>query len=343
MIFRALTEEEKTQYNQVVAHPLQSWEWGEFRKKTGVQVERVGAFHNGKLISAVQVTFHQIPILGRVLGYFPRGPMPDEEQLAILKQIGEKHNALFIKLEPNVARSINSISGNDTIIKYLAEQQALPGRPLFTKYSFQLDLTKPEEELFANLHSKTRYNVNLARRKGVQIFENTSQQGMETYIEILGETTKRQGFYAHTPEYFRTMWSTIGKSGMIRIFEAHYDNTVLASWIVFVFNNVLYYPYGASRNLYREVMASNLMMWEMIRFGQAMDCNLFDMWGALPPDAPKSHRWYGFHKFKAGYGANHVEFLGTFDLILDPPQYQLYKIGESIRWQWLRLRTKFSK
>lgn len=341
MLYRTVNEDEKAAFNAAVGHPLQSWEWGEFRKRTGVEVERVGYFDKGKLINGLQLTFHKIPVFGQTLGYFPRGPMPDEDQLAILRQLAPKHNAMFIKMEPNVARAITSLPAENTITKFLQSENALPGRPLFTKYSFQLDLTQDEEKIKNNLHNKTRYNIGVAQRKGVQIFENTTKQGMENYIEILTETTKRQGFYAHTPTYFRTMWEVMGKSSMMRIFEAHYQGTILVSWIVFVFNGVLYYPYGASRATHREVMASNLMMWEVIRFGKAMGCHLFDMWGALSPDPDKKHAWYGFHKFKAGYGATHVEFIGTYDLILDSPKYQLYKIGETFRWLWLRFMARF--
>ena len=34
------------EYNQLVKHPLQTWEWGEFRKTTEVKVVRRGIFEN---------------------------------------------------------------------------------------------------------------------------------------------------------------------------------------------------------------------------------------------------------------------------------------------------------
>ena len=340
MLIRELREEERPLFNAVVDHPLQSWEWGEFRKKTGVKVERVGFFDNGKLVRGMQVTFHDIPVIGRKLGYFPKGPMPDEEQLSVLQQLGRKYNALFIKMEPNIAQPVGGLSAHDKIVKFLLEHGATPGRPLFTRYTFTLDLTKSEEKLMDQLSSKTRYNVKLAQKKGVQIYENTTSEGMEQYITILEETTKRQGFYAHSPAYFRTLWKTLGDSGIIRIFNAVYEDTVVASWVMFIFNGVLYYPYGASSSQHRDVMASNLMMWEMIRFGKAMGCHTFDMWGALGPDANEKDPFFGFHRFKKGYGSVLTEFIGTYDLILDPIFYKVFRVVEELRWKWLRLRAK---
>lgn len=340
MILRSINPDEKDAYNKAVTHPLQSWEWGEFRKITGVNVERAGFFQAGKLEKGIQVSFHPIPFLGKTAGYFPKGHMPDEDQLAALKQLGEKNNALFIKIEPNVDQKVGVPSAHKQIKQFLAENGAIPGKPLFTKYSFQLDITKPDDQLFANLESKTRYNVNLAFKKGVKIIEDTSKQGMEKYIEILDETTKRQKFYAHSPEYFRKMWDSLGDSGIIKIFHAVYQETIITTWVMFIFNDVLYYPYGASRSIHRNVMANNLMMWEMIKFGKAQGCKSFDMWGALGPDADPNDPWYGFHKFKKGYGADLMEFLGSYDLIFDQKIYKVFQTAEKIRWKLLRLKAK---
>lgn len=341
MIIRPLREEEKDMYNAAVHHPLQSWEWGEFRKQTGLKVERIGCFDNGKLIRAFQVTFHPIPLLsGYTLGYFPKGDMPDEEQLAALRQIGQKHNALFIKMEPNVGQKVGIPSAHANIARFLMDNGAQPGRPLFTRYSFLLDITPHEDKLFANLSSKTRYNVRLAIKKGVQIFENSTEEGLQQYIDILNETTKRQGFYAHTPDYFKTMWKQLKDSGMVKIFNAVYEGKVLVSWIMFTFNDILYYPYGASRSENREVMASNLLMWEMILFGKRQNCKSFDMWGSLGPEPDPKDPWFGFHKFKKGYGGDLMEFIGTYDLVLNPPLYKLFRIAEDMRWKLLRLRTR---
>ena len=48
MLIREILPQEKELFNQVVNHPLQSHQWGEFRKKTGVQVERLGFFVGGE-------------------------------------------------------------------------------------------------------------------------------------------------------------------------------------------------------------------------------------------------------------------------------------------------------
>src|SRR4029079_4006527 len=108
------------------------------------------------------------------------------------------------------------------------------------------------------------------------------------------------------------MWETLKdkseKQLSAHLFIAEFEKQVLAAWILFVYDDVLYYPYGSSSNEHREVMASNLMMWEAIKFGKKLDLKKFDMWGALGPEPDEHDPWFGFHKFKQGYGSKLVEY-----------------------------------
>lgn len=343
MILRPLFDTEIDDFDKAAHHPLQSWAWGDFKKEENVEVERVAYFEGRKLQRPIQVFFHKVPHTSFTMGYYPKGYMPDEEQLAALRQLGEKHRAIAIKMEPNIAQPIDRISAHKAIADFLLANDCKVGRSLFTKHTFILDLTPPEEKLFENLKNKTRYNVNLALKKGVQIRENTSKEGIETYVTILEETTRRQEFYAHTPAYFRRMWDTLGASGVMRIFEAVYEGQVLVSWIMFVYGETLYYPYGSSRNIHRDVMASNLMMWEMIRYGKSIGMKKFDMWGSLGPNPDKAHPWFGFHRFKEGYGGQLYEFLGTYDLVLNPPIYSIYTAIDFLRWKVLRAKARIRR
>jgi lipid II:glycine glycyltransferase (peptidoglycan interpeptide bridge formation enzyme) len=205
-----------------------------------------------------------------------------------------------------------------------------------------LDLTKSQELIMSQMNSKTRYNVRLAIKKGVQIIDDTSEDGIETFIRLMDETSRRQRFYAHDANYFRQLFRSMKNSGIVRIFHAIYNQTVLVSWIVFIFNDQIFYPYGASSALYREVMASNLMMWETIQFGQSMKAKIFDMWGALGPEPNPKDPWLGFHNFKRGYGADLMENFPTYDFVYDPAAYQLFQMANKFRWTYLRTKKALS-
>ncbi|MBI4100608.1 peptidoglycan bridge formation glycyltransferase FemA/FemB family protein [Candidatus Microgenomates bacterium] len=328
-----LAPEEKEKYNKLVTHVLQSWEWGEFREKTGVKVIRPGLFEKNRLITAYQLTIHSIPHTPYTVGYLPKGPVPDEQMLSALEDIGMENNTIFFKLEPNI-----TINQKPVINSRLTSSP----RPLFTRYTFQIDLRKSEEDLLRQMKEKTRYNVRLAQRNGVRVAENNSPEAFEVYLRLMQETTQRQNFYAHSEKYHRLMWETLQKAGIAHLLIADYNNESLVAWILFVFNKVLYYPYGASSTVHREVMASNLMMWEAMKFGQKMGCEKFDLWGALGPEPNPKDPWYGFHRFKEGYGGELVEFVGSYDFVLNWPLYKLYNLADNLRWGLLRLKSRIN-
>lgn len=341
MTTKILSEQDKTAFNRIVTHPLQSWEWGEFRKQSGLTVERLGFFKGQQLVSGIQVSFHQIPFTHFTIGYIPKGPLPTQEQIEALKDLGSKHNAVFIQLEPNVIKQ-SAISNPPAGEAGQRSDYLKPSaRPLFTRYTFHIDLTKSEEELLKSFHSKTRYNIRVAQKHEVTIQEENTEEAFAAYLALTQETTKRQGFYAHTPGYHKLMWETLHHANIAHLLTARYQGQIITTWIVFVFNHVLYYPYGASTQQHKEVMASNLMMWEAIRWGKMHGAKLFDLWGTPGPDPKPTDPYYGFHRFKLGYNPQLVEFVGSYDLVLKQPHYQLFTIADKLRWTLLRLKAKF--
>ena len=346
---REVTELDRKKYNSVVTHPLQSWEWGEFREKTGVRVVRLGEFDGKKLVGGVQMTIHSIPHTNYTIGYIPKSIEPTAEVLTELGAIGKKNKCIFVKLEPNLEVQSAKFKVQNYNAKLKAYKLLPSAHPLFTKYTFEIDLTKSEEELMKEMSSKTRYNVRLAQKRGVVVGEDSSPEAFNRYIELTMETTKRQGFYAHDEKYHRTMWETLrsekvesgkwrGENLSAHLLTAKFEGKILVTWVVFLFNNVLYYPYGASSNEHRDVMASNLMMWEAMKWGKSRGAKSFDLWGALGPDPDPKDPWYGSHRFKEGYGARHVEFMGSYDLVLNPLLYSIYNILHRLRWLVLRFK-----
>ena len=321
-------------FNKYANHPLQAFEWGQFREKTGVKVVREKDF---------QLTIHKIPHIPWTIGYLPKGNLPDKKFIEELKKIGKENNCIFIQLEPNVRSMVN---GKSSIVN----NNLLPAsHPLFTKYTFVLDLTKSEDELLKCMHPKTRYNIKVAQKHGVKVVEDNSDKAFKTYLKLTNETTKRQKFYAHTRRYHELMWETLKivnhKSSIINpdrltahLLLAKYKKATLVAWILFIFKDTLYYPYGASSDQHRETMASNLIMWEAIKFGKKLGLKKFDVWGALGPNPDEKDPWYGFHKFKQGYGGELVEFIGSYDLVINPILYKLYKAGNKLRWFLLRFK-----
>jgi len=344
---RYATESDRLHWDNFASHPLQSWQWGEFRKSMGVDVVRLAAETNEKVSDAWQLTFHTIPFTPFTIGYFPKGPMPTEQICKELLKLGEKKRAIYIQLEPNVDRKTLRQTDRKTNSEILpsycltVSPSLLPSHhPLFTKYTFILDLTKSEEELLKVMHSKTRYNIRVAQKHGVVIKEDGSDKAFAAYLKLNEETLNRQGFYAHNKRYHENMWSILSREGIAKLWTASYEGEILSAWIIFLWKDTVYYPYGASSRNKREVMAPNLMLWEIARWAKAHGYKKFDLWGALGPNPDTNDPWYGFHRFKEGYNPELVEFLGSFDLVIHPLLYKLYCFIDNVRWMILKLKPR---
>lgn len=324
--------------NTLPLHPLQSIEWGKFREKTGLKIVRIA--------EGFQMSLHPLPYLPFKIGYLPKCGIPTREILEQITQAGKKENCIFVKLEPNIIYN-SEFRFQNSNSEFRIEKSK---HPLFTRYSFQLDLTKSEDELFNSFKPKTRYNIRIAQKHGVKVVEDNSPVAFESYLKLAKETWARQKFYAHEENYHRLMWETLHPAGIAHLLIAHLPTKQsvsqlpisnyqlpLTAWIVFLYKDVLYYPYGASSSEHKELMASNLMMWEAIKWGKAHGAKLFDMWGSLGPDPDISDPWYGFHRFKEGYGAKLVEFAGSYDLVINPLAYKAYNLVYLIRQKLLQI------
>ena len=336
-MWQDITDNQKELFNQLATHPLQSFEWGEFRIKNGIKVIRKGLFEKDKIIQAFQLTIHPIPHTSWNIGYLPKGTLPTKELTEELYKIGKEEKCIFIQLEPNV---INSDSAQQTLQKLNLISAA---HPLFTKYTLQIDLTKSEEDLLKAMHQKARYNIKVAQKHNVTVKEKNTEKGFETFWKLTQETTTRQQFFAHTKTYHQTQWETLPHTFKPNTLSSHlliaeYNNQPLTAWIVFVFKDMLYYPYGASSQEHRETMHSTLMMWEAMKFGKKHGLKTFDLWGAAKPGTPESDPWFGFTQFKERFGPERVEFVGSYDLIINSLLYQGYKLADKARWMLLKIK-----
>jgi len=329
----------KASLNKIAPHPLQSWEWGEFRREWGNEVVQ---FPFGQII------INRIPKASFKIGTFIRGIAPTKIIINELKKYAQENNLVYIKFEPNVLTKTTDLSGKkidiykegESVISLLKKNGAVPGRTLFTPTSFQIDLTKSEDELMAGFHKKTRYNIRLAQRHGVEAKIDNSNKAFDKYIKLTRETVHRQRFYAHTERYHRLMWKHLnraagnGQQAIAKLLTATYKNEIITTWILFVWKESLYYPFGASTDKHKKVMANNLMMWEAIRLGKKLGLKKFDLWGREPGK--------GFTPFKEGYNPYIVKFVGTWDLIVNHKIYYPLRAIEYLRWKTLRFRSKFT-
>ncbi len=328
-------------------HFLQSYEWGELKAGTGWTPYRLLAWRHDRPVAAISLLKRRLPLFRRVglrprgvpsycsIMYAPRGPILGEdcdqegEQSfwQAVKELARQQGAIFIKIDPDIPEQPADAAGRYR--QRLAAAGFVPGgsRSGFggvqPRYVFRLDITGPEQELLAAMESKTRYNIHLAERKGVLVRVATDAADLRVFFEILTETAARDHFLIRNFSYFERIWELFVRSAGARIFLADYQGQAIAGTLAFHCGDRAWYLYGASSNRFRNVMPNYLLQWTMIRWAKELGCSMYDFRGVPGSDDPHSHL-AGLYRFKKGFGACFTEFIGEYDLVLDPYWYFLW-------------------
>lgn len=309
-------------------HVVQSPEWGEFKTKYGTQAIRAGN---------IQYTKHKVPFTNYYFAYAPK-----------VEPFTIDFNELYKSLKENNCFTINfdaplvlKNTTDEKRAKDIIESQRgarVAKKNTFTKYNILLDINKTEQELLNTMESKHRYNINYAKRKGVVVREGKTDEDFEIFYTLLNETGTRQKFYNHPKTYYKLIWEILGKYNIAKLLIADYKSKPLAAWMFFIYDNTLYYPYGASSDSNKNLQASSLLAWEGILLGKSFECKTFDMWGACKDPNNKQDKEWGFTNFKLRFGGNHVEYMNSYDIVLNETIYQSFHLANKVRWALLRIK-----
>lgn len=318
---------------------LQSWGWGDLKAMTGWVPHRLFVRDRGNVVGACSLLERRIPGIG-VLCYVPRGPVLDWDDaeavartLEGLRAFARERRAIALKCDPPVPAHHRAVS-------QLLEHgfQRLETGPSFEGvqplHVMHLSLAgKGESDLLAGMAPKTRYNIRLASRRGVRVREGTVAD-LPVFYALLTETARRDGFLVRSLPYFEAMWRTVLARGLGYLLMAEAGGEDLAAAIILQMGNTAWYLYGASSNHQRNRMAPYLVQWEAISRSLRSGCTLYDFRG-VSGDLSPNNPLYGLYRFKQGFGAELVEYVGEWDLALRPISYWVMRRGLPRARRWM--------
>jgi lipid II:glycine glycyltransferase (peptidoglycan interpeptide bridge formation enzyme) len=205
-----------------------------------------------------------------------------------------------------------------------------------------VDLTPSLEGILSAMKPKTRYNVRLAAKRGVQVSE-ASEADVDSWYGLYRETSTRDGIAIHSKGYYtdllRLPGTYSGVSPVVKLLLARSGGELLAGNIVLFWKTSAVYLTGASSNVKRNLMPTYALQWEAIRMAKEAGCTSYDLYG-VPPRADPDHPMYGLYQFKTGFADGLFERWGTWDVSYLPARAAVYTAAERVRMFFFRTLRK---
>jgi serine/alanine adding enzyme len=169
--------------------------------------------------------------------------------------------------------------------------------------NFLIDLTPPEDELWAKVAASARRNVQKARRLGVLIEEAEDQAGIAAAYGVLRQVYRRIRVPLPDRSLFEAAHRVLGPLGRFRMLLARRDGRTIGALSLLFHRDVVTYWYTGTLREHATCRAGDLLVAHAIELGRSLGCRVMDFGGAGRPDEP-----YGVRDFKAKYGGRLVDF-----------------------------------
>lgn len=311
-------------------HLLQSYTWGELKSQFGWHPLRIAVEDRGQILAAAQVLIRPLPFSG--FAYVPKGPVVADSRPEVVKSLFDElhrnlrpHRPIFLRVEPD--------GEEDSPWSNLLGQ--LGFRPVSAtvqpRSTILLNLGSSPEELLGQMKPKTRYNIRLAEKRGVGVREGGKADIAEFY-RLLVETSRRDGFFIRSEDYYRQAWRLFHPSDRCRLLLATFQGKILAGLMAFAWGKRAWYLYGASSEDHRELMPNYLLQWQAILWAKEKGCTSYDLWG-IPDEVGRSGEpedfmerkggLWGIYRFKRGCGGRVLRSAGAFDYVYSRLGYWL--------------------
>ncbi len=303
---------------------LQTWAWGELQEEIHAPHWRLVVEDKGKIVATALVLERSLR-LGYSWLYIPRGPIfvegisEDDKGSAWkaleekLKSLADERGSFFVRIDPLW----------ETFSRHGWQKASREVQP---QHTLILSLTPSEEELLSKMHPKTRYNIRVAERKGVQVRFSSNVEDVHAFLATSRSVTARNGFSYHPDEYYCGILDTLGKKNMAELAIAEVDGKAVAVHIMIYADGIATYAHGASMNEYRSYMAPALLYWTTILRAKEKGITLYDFFGVAPESASDDHPWAGITRMKTGFGGDRTSYCGAYDFVLNEALYTMFNV-----------------
>ncbi|MBI2780380.1 MAG: peptidoglycan bridge formation glycyltransferase FemA/FemB family protein [Chloroflexi bacterium] len=309
---------------------LQATPWAAVKRPNGWRAARIVVDTGAGPVGAQVLVRHPRP-LPRGFGYAARGPVAsgplDAAALCVFTEAAKSAarglGIAHLRMDPEVEDSDGLVAAT---MRQLGWQPAPDIQPRATRL---VDLTRTEDELLADLRKKTRQSLHRAQDDGSAVI-SAGPERLADFHRTLAGTMDRVGLPFRTVGFFRDLWDAYAPSGQAMLLLAETpEGEVVSGTFLVGWGHRIVALYGGTTEEGRKRNAKYLVNWEAFRRAKAAGYTVYDLWG-LPNE--------GITYFKAGWGGREVQYVGAWDLVVDPLGARIFEAAVQARATIGRLR-----
>jgi lipid II:glycine glycyltransferase (peptidoglycan interpeptide bridge formation enzyme) len=271
----------------------QSWNWGEFRRAQGWEIERLaGSGSAGDWM--VQVLFKPVGPISAA--YIPRGPslQGNHEQLVPemmreIDRVARDHHATTLIIDPNQRWEISGRFKNHGFVLWR--------EPIFPRHNWHASML-PDDEILSGMQTRKRRRVGQAVREGCVIERlEISDATIDRFHDVMAETAARNHIPCFPRSYVADLVDALRDQSEIWFVTADHEPQAVAifTW----FGPEVVYQIGATSTAKRGPAAGTYIIYEALRAFRDRGFDHLDMGNIAPK---------GLREFKTCFPGEEVIF-----------------------------------
>jgi len=274
----------------------QTPEYANYMSSIGWIVSSIGRSASGRE-RKTYAYIRKFPIIGSFIK-IQRPEILREKEIKLIERLSKKYRVFQIVIEPKYTKHCTLIA------EYGFRQSRNPFVPSKT---IHIDLTKPENQLLKEMHHKTRYNIKVAQRNGINVKPSENIKGFSEFWQDCA--IRQRNMFLSQKKEITALYKAFGKNAKLLL---GFKGKKLVSGILMIkTKNIAYYMYAASSDKGKKLFAPTLNAWEAIKLSKKLGCKIFDFEGIYDERFPLKS-WKGFTRFKKSFGGKEVEHPGAF-------------------------------
>ncbi len=312
-----------------------------YNQEVGSKSFRFAIFEKDRYIGIIMASVGRSKLFGNFLEckhspYLVRNTQKYWEEIFFFcKSIAKENSCFLLRFAPLY------VENNELLKFYNANSfKEAPIHNVDALISQQLNLEEDIESIRRGMN-KTKRNL-LNRLIGnedikVGVFNDTSQ--FQIFKEFHEQTVKLKGYTDKPVNLLLKELEQQVEKGMCYMLVGYYKEKAIGVWQCTVYGKHMHLYQAATDTEFRDknINISYILFWEAIKLGKQLNCEIFDLFGGVVPEAfeEKKHPWRGVNDFKRSLGGQKVTYMHSRDYALNKLLYPIYYI-----YSWFRTSIK---